>query len=101
MLFTGHGGPLRAFLQHHCFDILAKLTYGAYLWSLFIMTVDVASLKAYPAFTSVGVFWDTLACTVLGFGVAYISYITVECPMAALQGWVLGRLMKPSPRAQR
>jgi peptidoglycan/LPS O-acetylase OafA/YrhL len=99
MLFTGHGGPVRAFLQHRVFDILAKLTYGAYLWSLFIMTVKAGSKLEFPAFSSVDTLWDTFACTVLGFLVAFITYVVVESPMGTLQDWLMAALTSRQGRA--
>jgi peptidoglycan/LPS O-acetylase OafA/YrhL len=105
--FTGHGGPIKAFLEHHFFDILAKLSYGAYLWALLIMEVKNGSQMAFPAFDYVDLLWRTLSCSVLGFGVSLVSYILLEKPAMSLEGrlmaWLTGsstkRIKQPTVEA--
>jgi peptidoglycan/LPS O-acetylase OafA/YrhL len=95
MFFTGHGGPIRSFLEHPIFDPLAKLSYGAYIWALLIMIVKSNTQKAPPAFESIDVLWTSIACVVLGFAVSLISYVFLEKPMMTLEGklmtWISSR----------
>lgn len=81
-------------LQWRGWGVLAKLTYGAYLWHIVVLWSALYGTPDYIYFT----FWSTMArwlgVTIGAFVAAALSYVLVEAPCASLQR----RLLVPQPK---
>jgi peptidoglycan/LPS O-acetylase OafA/YrhL len=92
MFFSGFGWLARDLLEHRIFDSLSQLTYGAYLWHLFVMSVYNGSARQADAFSETDIMWWYLAVLVLSFTLSFLSFLILERPFLNLESWMMSSL---------
>ncbi|EDW56170.1 GM22967 [Drosophila sechellia] len=89
----GYGSLANSFLSSPLWQPLSKLSYGAYMWHIFVMEVANRSVQTNTYFSNYQMmlnFWSTFGFTLL---VTYVLYVLIEAPLEALE-----RMMFPNRR---
>lgn len=92
-LLSGRGALLRAFLAAPVWQVLAKLSYGAYLWHLVFIFVLYFSALDYKPFSRLDVAVSYVSVLVGSYGLSLCSFLLVEKPFTNLEGALLARLL--------
>jgi len=101
MFFSGHGWFVKDFLECAFFDVMAKITYGMYLWSIFMMSVyKTAALNiSYTAGQANA--WLYIGGFVLAACVSFCSFVFVEKPFQNMSNALMGLLSGQSKKSSR
>jgi peptidoglycan/LPS O-acetylase OafA/YrhL len=89
--------PLDALLSHPAWEVLGKLSYGAYLWHLVVILALYYSALDFQTFSRVDVAIGYVALLLTSFALALCSYLLVEKPAMNLEGALLGALLGAPP----
>jgi peptidoglycan/LPS O-acetylase OafA/YrhL len=89
-MIVGYGKQLAAFLGHSLWLPFARLTYGAYLVHIILISALFQNLKHYVYYGSTVVTWAFVACAFFAYGVSFVFYLLVEKPMMNIEKMVLG-----------
>eukprot|EP01097_Dermamoeba_algensis_P005265 TRINITY_DN3341_c0_g1_i1.p1 TRINITY_DN3341_c0_g1~~TRINITY_DN3341_c0_g1_i1.p1 ORF type:complete len:724 (+),score=220.57 TRINITY_DN3341_c0_g1_i1:71-2242(+) len=85
MCLTGNGGWVNAVLSHPAFNVLSKLTFGAYLLHPFVLNVlfmDYPGRILYDEFMIITLFLG-VAC--ISFGASLVVSLLIEMPIVNLE----------------
>ncbi|EDV92469.1 GH24037 [Drosophila grimshawi] len=97
----GYGGLANSFLSSPLWQPLSKLSYGAYIWHVFIESLNAGIGRTNTYFSDYQVmlrFWHDFGLTLL---LAYLMYILVEAPFAGLEMLLLPAQRPPAPVAPK
>ena len=99
LCLDGYGGVVNEWLGSAAWEVLAKLSYGAYLWHLVILFFYVATSRVYPGFSRLNTTVTYLGVLVLAFLASLVSYLVCEQPAANLEVLLMKKLI-PKPKAR-
>jgi peptidoglycan/LPS O-acetylase OafA/YrhL len=85
VLIFGYGGIIRRFLSLSLWVPLARLTYGAYLWHIVLMTVIFASRVQSDYFSMWDLFVTSTFYIVAAYLVSMVQYLIIEKPFMNLE----------------
>jgi len=85
MTYTGYGYFVYSVLSFSPFDVLARLTYSAYLYHPIIMGIFYFNSTEFFYYSTTGVAIHFLGFSVLAFTAATISFLIIERPMMNLE----------------
>ncbi|EDV92468.1 GH24038 [Drosophila grimshawi] len=97
----GYGGLANSFLSSPLWQPLSKLSFCVYIWHLFIVDFNAGIGRTNTYFSDYQVmlrFWHDFGLTLL---LAYLMYILVEAPFAALEMLLLPARRPPAPVAPK
>lgn len=76
---------INAFMSFGLWDILARLTYSAYLYHPIIIGIAYFNSSQYYHYDAIQVALKFLAFAVISFFVSMMSFLLVERPMMSLE----------------
>uniref|UniRef100_T1KGM3 Acyltransferase 3 domain-containing protein n=2 Tax=Tetranychus urticae TaxID=32264 RepID=T1KGM3_TETUR len=94
---TERGGFINSLLSWPAFGPLSNLSYLAYLVHPLLMLFHTGRTRERVYFGHYELFNTFLARTVMAFVLAYILYVTVELPFAALEKYIFHKKPKARP----
>jgi peptidoglycan/LPS O-acetylase OafA/YrhL len=97
--FCGHGGLVSTFLSMSVWGPLARLTYGAYLIHLVLMSLLAYSVVAEQSYSGVAVTQQWISYVAMAYFCSYLLYLLVEKPAMNLVALLLKRphTARPQP----
>ena len=83
--------PVARFLSHPCWEVLARLTYGAYIVHPIILAVAVYSITDLPRYSPYKLAFDFVATWGLSYALAAVLFVTIERPFSNIEMVLLKR----------
>jgi len=83
---------IRSTLSWPGFQVMAKLSYGAYLWHLTILQSSFTSTENYMTFSNMTITTEFFAIFAMAFLVAGASYLLVEKPCTNIEAHLMNFL---------
>eukprot|EP01114_Cavostelium_apophysatum_P007529 TRINITY_DN1963_c0_g2_i1.p1 TRINITY_DN1963_c0_g2~~TRINITY_DN1963_c0_g2_i1.p1 ORF type:complete len:686 (-),score=138.42 TRINITY_DN1963_c0_g2_i1:47-2104(-) len=93
MTYTGYGYFIHSLLSLYVWDVMARLTYSAYLYHPILLSIAYYGSTQLYYYGTVSVLTHFLAFAVLAFTAALVSFLLIERPMMNLE-----KLMHPPPK---
>ncbi|XP_058456507.1 nose resistant to fluoxetine protein 6-like [Malaya genurostris] len=90
--------PLTRLLNIHLFEVLGRLTYGAYVGHFFIMKIMFYNVRQLDDYTDFQVAVRIHATHFLSYVLSLALTLLVELPVSAIQKQLLVNIMKPKKR---
>ncbi|XP_016976560.1 nose resistant to fluoxetine protein 6 [Drosophila rhopaloa] len=95
-----YGGLANSFLSSPLWQPLAKLSYSAYIWHIFIMEVNHRRVRTNSYFSDYNAllnFWSCFGFTIL---MSFVLYVIIEAPLEGLEKIMFPRRgNSPTPSA--
>jgi len=93
MCYIGKGYFVDSILSFRGWDVMARLTFSAYLYHPILMSIVYFNSVNFFHYSTTEIAVHFLAFTVMAFVCAAISYLIIEKPMMNLE-----KLLHPPPR---
>jgi peptidoglycan/LPS O-acetylase OafA/YrhL len=94
LCFIGSGGFVDWFFSWTAFHVLAKLSYGVYLFHLIVIEIYFLSFPHLPYLSDTNSVMFFFSCTVMTFVISFAAHLTVELPFANMEKALLSPFMK-------
>ncbi|XP_032311857.1 nose resistant to fluoxetine protein 6 [Drosophila ananassae] len=91
-----YGGLANSFLSSPVWQPLSRISYSAYIWHIFIQELNHRRTRTNTYFSDYDAmlnFWGGFGFTLI---MAYAFYVTIEAPLAGLEGLLLPSRKKPA-----
>ncbi|CAF3539956.1 unnamed protein product [Adineta steineri] len=82
--FINQRGKVNKFLSHSFFHLLAKLTFGAYLWHSLVLTVNYLGSDQPIHFTLPTMIFNFIIHTMISYILSFFTFLLFELPIIQL-----------------